>query len=155
MRTNRLGLRVRPIMSPTHAPTTAPRTAVPRSRQIDPTQAEFEARAKILWGDPPREVTLYLMSQGFSYEDASDIVDAMFQERVATLRATGIKKIIAGFALMAVPVVAYLIFLSVGYILIKTFLFTIVAGLCGLAMFIGGWFSLLAPKSQTGDVAEQ
>ncbi len=50
---------------------------------------------------------------------------------------------------------SYLIFLSVGYILVKTFLFTIAAGLWGLAMFIGGWFSLLAPKSQEGDVSEQ
>jgi len=148
-------MRTNPVASATRATSTAPRTGVPPPGQFDPTQAEFEARAKILWGDPPEEVTTYLISHGIGYKEASGMVSAMFQERAATLRGIGIKKIVIGSALLAVPVVAYLIFVRLGEILVETFLFTLIAGACGLWIFIGGWNLLLAPKSRSGDVADQ
>ena len=148
-------LRVQPATSAARTPTPAPRTAAPLPGQVDRVQAEIQARARILWGEPPAEVTRYLMSQGIGYEEASAMVGELFQERAATLRGIGIKKIVGGFALMAVPVVAFFIFMSLGFIELKTFALTIIAGVWGLSMFIGGWFTLLSPKSQSGDVSEQ
>src|SRR4051812_48548996 len=68
------GLRIAAHAPPAHAaqPAIAPSAPAPVRRgvtrlpgQIDHTQAEHEARAKILWGDPPKEVLKYLMVQGF------------------------------------------------------------------------------------------
>src|SRR5690348_12914695 len=41
------------------------RHTIPIAAQPNKTQALFEARAKISWGDPPQEVLKYLMIQGF------------------------------------------------------------------------------------------
>ena len=114
-----------------------------------------EARAKISWGDPPKEVLKYLMIQGFSYQEASEVVNELFQERAATIRSNGIKYIIGGFALMCVPVGAFFTFRRFGVLLVRSFLVTIVVGLVGLWMFIKGIFMVVAPKSESGDVAEQ
>ncbi len=56
---------------------------------------------------------------------------------------------------MAVPVVALLIFLSLGYIYVKIFIVTLLLGAWGFWMFIGGWIVFLKPKAQIGDVTEQ
>lgn len=123
--------------------------------QIDHTQAEHEARAKISWGDPPNEVIKFLMLQGFTVQDASALVQELFKERVATIRGNGIKKIISGIFLACVPIAAWFIFMSVGYILVKTFAVTIMVGLYGVYMIFKGIFMLVAPKAEAGDVAEQ
>ncbi len=123
--------------------------------QIEPEQAEHEARAKILWGDPPEAVLKYLMIQGFSYEEASELVGELFRERLAAMRSDGIKKIVLGAVLICVPIASYLFFLSIGVIPLKLFAVTILLGLWGVWMAIKGVFMLMAPKSQLGDVAEQ
>jgi hypothetical protein len=123
--------------------------------QIERSQAEHEARAKISWGDPPEEVIKYLMIQGFSAEEASALVKDMFRERAATIRGDGIKKIAVGIALMCVPIVAFFIFMSIGVIYTKILAITIMLGLWGMWTAIKGIFMAVAPKSQSGDVAEQ
>ena len=115
----------------------------------------FEARAKASWGDPPKEVLKYLMIQGFNYQEASEAVTELFEERAAIIRGNGIKYIIGGAATVFVPIATWLVFLSVGYIFVRTFLFTIFIGLCGLWMLVKGLFMVFAPKTQAGDVAEQ
>lgn len=123
--------------------------------QVDRAQAEHEARARTSWGDPPEEVTKYLMIQGFSYEEASGLVREMFRERAATIRGNGIKKILVGIALMCVPCVMLFIFLSIGVIYFKILAITIMIGLWGMWNVIKGIFMTIAPKSEAGDVAEQ
>src|SRR5262245_19206032 len=118
-------------------------------------QAKYEAQARISWGDPPREVLIYLMGQGFSREDASDMVEEMFRERQATIRRKGIMNILCGISLICVPLIAFVYFLIVGYILVKSFLFTIAIGLGGVWLVIKGASMVVAPKSEQGDVAEQ
>src|ERR1051326_6161195 len=68
------------------APPRRPRPTV-LPGQADRTQAQYEARAKISWGDPPKEVTGYLMGQGFSYQEASDLVNELTRERALVIRA--------------------------------------------------------------------
>src|SRR5438034_5182066 len=123
--------------------------------QVDRTQAEHEARAKISWGDPPADVISYLRMQGFSYEEASSLVGAMFRERAATIRANGIRKSFIGIGLICVPVVALLVFLSMGYLPIKLFAVTLMIGTYGAWTLLKGVIMFLAPKSEPGDVAEQ
>src|SRR5262245_32741857 len=101
------------------SPWTAAQRRVPlQPGQIDRTQAKYEAHAKILWGDPPKEVIIFLLSHGFSREDAVSIVEEMFRERQATIRRKGIMNIFCGIALICVPVAAFVYFLFVGYILV-------------------------------------
>jgi len=50
---------------------------------------------------------------GFSREEASSLVKELFEERAATVRGNGIMRIVMGFGLMCVPVVALFIFMSV------------------------------------------
>ncbi len=123
--------------------------------QVDRTQAEYEARAKVSWGDPPQAVTGYLMMQGFTREEASSLVKDLFQERAATVRGNGIMRIVMGFGLMCVPVVAFIVFMSIGVIHLGIFAVTIILGFWGVWMIIKGIQMVVAPKSEAGDVAEQ
>ena len=123
--------------------------------QVDRNQAEIEARAKISWGDPPQEVVKYLMIQGFSYEEAAPLVDSMFQERSATIRRTGMMRVVFGAGLMAVPVVAWFWFESIGVISWKLFAIAVMAGVWGVWMLIKGIFMIASRTSESGDVAEK
>lgn len=140
--------------------TAAPAQPTPRQTltrlpgQVDAAQAEHEARAKILWGDSPRQVIGYLMSQGFSAPDANAMVEEMFTERTATIRANGVRKIVIGACLVCVPIGSLLYFLAQGYIPIKLFAITVAVGLWGGWMVFQGIFMVAAPKMESGDVME-
>jgi hypothetical protein len=150
------GTRVRVATQPSSGPpATGSRGAVRRAGQIDPTQAQHEAKAKIFWGDPPEAVIGYLLMQGFSHEEASRLVSEMFRERAATVRANGIRKILTGIGLIAVPIVALIVFLSIGVIPMKIFAITIAIGLWGVWLLLNGSIMVLAPKSEKGDLADQ
>jgi hypothetical protein len=123
--------------------------------QIDRTQAQHEARAKISWGDSPKEVIGFLMMQGYTAQEASALVEEIFKERVAAIRVNGIKKIVFGSLLVCLPIAFYLICLGVGMIPMKLFAVTIMAGLYGAYQAIKGVIMLVAPKSEPGDVATQ
>jgi hypothetical protein len=133
----------------------ASRVGVKLPGQVDRTQAEHEARAKISWGDAPAAVISYLRMQGFSQEEASRLVGTMFQERAAMIRANGIHKSFVGIGLICVPIVALLVFLSMGYIPLKLFAVTLMIGTYGAWLLLKGVIMFLAPKSEPGDVAEQ
>ena len=137
------------------APAPAPGKPALLPGQLDRTQAEHEARAKVLWGDPPHEVTKFLMRQGIAYEEASELVDELFRERAATIRANGIRKIVTGSGLMFVPIIAWMIFAGIGVISLKLFAIAIMVGLWGAWQVFKGIFMVSAPKSESGDVAEQ
>src|SRR5207249_9461336 len=137
------------------APRPAPSRGVLLPGQVDRTQAEHEARAKISWGDAPVSVISYLRMQGFSQEEASSFVGTLFQERARTIRANGIRKSFTGIGLMCVPVVALIVFLSMGYFPLKLFAVTLMIGTYGAWTLLKGVIMFLAPKSEPGDVAEQ
>jgi hypothetical protein len=159
------------ISTPTHAETSvatavaeeeapsrlaaAPRRGPSRlPGQLDPAQAELEARAKISWGDPPEEVVKFLMLHAFNYAEAKELVDEMWKERAATVRRNGFKKIILGACYICVPIVALFIFLAIGVFLLKLFALTIMVGLWGAWCVLKGIFMVISPKSEAGDVAE-
>jgi len=123
--------------------------------QPDRTQAEVEARAKVSWGDSQEEVTKFLMIQRFTYPEAQALVQSMFKERASTIRKNGVKKIFVGGGMICVPIVALVIFLSIGFLPLKIFGFTVIIGLWGAWVVIKGTIMMIAPKSEPGDVAEQ
>ncbi len=136
------------------APTAAPRGGAPRAAQID-TKTTDEARAKIFWGDPPEDVLKFLMMQGIGYEEASELIRGMVNERASTVRRDGIRKILIGVALVCVPIVALIFFASVGVIPLKLFALTVMVGLWGAWMLLKGTMMALAPKSEPGDLADK
>lgn len=136
------------------APTAAPRVDQRRGL-VDRTQAEHEARAKVMWGDSQDQVTGYLLLQGFSHQEAMEISTKLFKERAAAVRANGIRKFFMGFGLMWVPVIAFIIFRSVGYMPLKLMGAAILVGVYGLYLELMGILMAVAPKSEKGDVADQ
>jgi hypothetical protein len=137
------------------SPAPAPRRSAPLPGQLEPAKAEAEAKSKIFWGDPPEDVVKFLMMHGFSPDDATVSVRAMFQERATALQGIGIRKIVTGIALMAVPVVTFLIFASIHIMFIKLLALAVMVGLWGAWMFLRGLIMALSPKSENGDVADQ
>lgn len=133
----------------------ASRRSAPLPGQADRAKAEAEARSKIFWGDPPKDVVQFLMMNGFSRDDAAVSVRAVFKERAAVLQQTGIRKIVTGILLMAVPVVALLIFAYFGVMILTLFVLTVAVGLWGAWKFLRGAIMILFPKFERGDVADQ
>ena len=138
-------------------------TATPRTRQasalnlpqMDRSQAEHEARAKISWGDAPEDVVKFLMLHGFAAAEASAMVNEMFLERATTIRQNGIGKIIKGSLAISVPIITALVFLAIGIFFVKIFAVTVMVGLWGLWQVFKGIFMVVSPKTEHGDVAEQ
>jgi uncharacterized membrane protein YuzA (DUF378 family) len=120
---------------------------------VDRQQAEVEARAKISWGDPQEAVIKYLMMQGFNLTEAAQLAQALFKERLATVRANGVRKIFTGIGLMFVPVVAFCIFACFGVMPLFLMAIPVMIGLCGVWRLLNGILMLAAPKMESGDVA--
>lgn len=134
--------------------------AVPRGMAsfmpiVERDKAESEARAKIFWGDSREDVVKFLMLHSVNAQEATALVAEMFKERLATIRSSGIRKIVIGVLLMCVPVAAWFIFASIGVIPLKIFAVTVVVGLWGGWMVMKGTFMVASPKTEAGDVADQ
>ena len=123
--------------------------------QVDRNQAEIEARAKISWGDPPMEVVKYLMIQGFTYEEAAPLVDSMYQERAATIRKTGITRVVMGVGLMCVPVLTLIAFARMEASSMTLLALSVMAGVAGIWMLLKGIFMIASPKTESGDVSDK
>lgn len=130
-------------------------TSSTTSFQLERPKAEMEARSKIMWGDPPEDVTKFLMMQGISYEEATVLVEAMVQERMSMLRGIGFRKILIAVPMMCVPVVAFIYFSGTGFFPLKTLGAAVGVGLWGAYIFLKGSLILLAPRSEPGDIADK
>jgi hypothetical protein len=108
-----------------------------------------------MWGDAPEQITSYLMVQGYNREEAMELVKALVKERTSAVRANGIRKMIIGFGLMWVPVIALIIFLSIHFMPIKLMGAAIMVGVYGAYLLLRGFLMAVAPKSEKGDVADQ
>jgi hypothetical protein len=148
--------------SPRVAAVAAPVTAAPaapmeRKRlpgQMDPETAKNEARSKIMWGDDPADVQKFLMAHGFSSEEAKAAVTPILEERKQSVRKAGVHKIFTGIGMMFVPVIAAVVFLSVGFFPIKIFGLCVAIGVWGAFRILSGIIMYLSPKSEKGDVSE-
>jgi len=144
-----------PANATASAQAAAAQDTAPPLAQLDFTRAINEARAKIFWGDTRQQAIVCLASHGIAHAEASTVVDGLMKARAATIRANGIRKIFVGIGLMLVPVVSLAIFLYFRVIPIKLFAITLAIGAWGAWMVIKGTFMTVAPKAETGDVANQ
>ena len=125
------------------------------SPRVNRDQVEAEARAKILWGEPPEQALSFLRVNGLSAEEASELVESFMAERRATVRGIGLKKIGIGIFLVAVPAVTWVIFLFMRVIFIKLSIITSAVGVWGLWKIIDGAMKMLNPGMDTGDLADE
>jgi hypothetical protein len=147
-------VRVVPTQTAPSAPVSAPVERKKLPGQMEPDRAQKEARSKILWGDEPAEVTRFLMSQGFSADEADDTIAPVLAERADAIRKAGTGKLFSGIGMIMVPIVTFLVMLSAGYLNIKILGVTVAIGLWGLSRGISGAIMLISPKSEKGDVGD-
>ena len=121
---------------------------------VNQSTAETQARAKMSWGDSRDEVIKYLMLQGFSVAEAKETVRVLYRERLAALRSRAIGKIVMGIGAMCVPVIAYLLFAYAGVIFFKLMAVAAMVGLWGAWQALNGIITLVAPRMESGDVAD-
>jgi hypothetical protein len=154
------GIRLPPPPSRTRvtvATAPEPVTTPERARlpgQMAPDRAEAEAKSKIMWGDTPADVTKFLLSQGFTSEEANSVIASLLNHRAEVVRKTGIHKIIVGFGMMCVPVIAFIVFKSIGVFPLKIFGAAIVVGVWGAWRVLSGVIMVMSPRSEKGDVAD-
>ena len=120
---------------------------------MKPEDAIIEARAKIIWGDPTESVSEFLQTNGFSEKETLDLLADFKHERATAIRSSGIKKLVIGSLLAPIPLIAYLVFMTIGYIYIKIFALTCLAGLFGLWKIIDGLTMIMNPRSERGDLS--
>jgi len=133
----------------------APENPYTAGFQKTPAQARHEARAKVFWGDSPVDVIKYLQMQSISYDEACIMVDEMYREREKVIRASGVRRIIVGITMVAVPIVTWIIFAMIGAASLTLMGIAAVIGLAGAWFCLKGTFMLLSPHTETGDVADQ
>lgn len=144
-----------PASNQAAAPVARPGAGAPSIAQDNSrNQAEIEAKAKILWGDSPEEVIKFLMIRGFSCQEASDKVHVLFKERLATIRANGIVKILTGIFVAVGAATSFLFLVKIGFLSIWLLASAGIACVSGLWMIFIGIFKVLAPKSERGDASD-
>ena len=123
---------------------------------MNPSQAETEARAKIIWGESPESVMEFLRGKGCSPYEARDLVDSFLQERRASLRQEGFKKVALGSALLAASIIGCVIILTIQLDHIETgkaIGLIALPGVYGAWKLIDGATLILSPDTTRGDLA--
>jgi hypothetical protein len=69
---------------------------------METKQLFFEARAKIIWGEPAAAVRSFLVASGISEAEAEARIKEFLIERNVEIRKIGLKKVLIGFAILAV-----------------------------------------------------
>jgi hypothetical protein len=123
----------------------------------DPARAKLvrEAKAKIVQGESMEQVAAFLKVKGFNPADAMELAYGFYKERVSIVRSNGVKKMIVGLALMAVPLIVYFIFKSIGRFSIRRSIWAYIVGIAGGYMFVSGIIMIVAPKSEKGTVVKE
>jgi hypothetical protein len=122
--------------------------------QLEPERAEAEARSKIMWGDTAADVTKYLLSQGFTSDEANAVIASLLDQRAEAVRKAGTQKAVIGGGMMCVPVIAFIVFKSIHYFPIKIFGAAVVVGVWGAWRVLSGVIMFMSPRSEKGDVAD-
>ena len=122
---------------------------------MDRDKAETEARAKMTWGEDPNSVKAFLVINGYSREEAAELVDALIEERAADVRGIGIRKIVIGSVMATLPVVAWVIMMKIERIYPYWLAAAVFEGVWGLWILIQGIKMVARPKAHSGDLANE
>lgn len=122
--------------------------------EADLQRIENEARAKMTWGESPENVLTFLYMQGLDGPVALEMMENLKQERAASVRGQGIKRIVVGSLMVACPIVTLVVCMIIGYIPIKLVSLTVLLGLWGVWKIIGGCINIFAPGFGNEDLSE-
>lgn len=120
-------------------------------------QARIEGRAKVIWGESPKQVIFFMRARGVSLEEAMQITEDALAERHAEIRAQAVKQIILGVCLQILPVGGYLVYAAIGgFSIIAMLAFGIgfAGGIYGIYCFINGVWALIFPKEDEEEATE-
>jgi hypothetical protein len=120
---------------------------------MKPEEAKIEARAKIIWGEPPEKVLAFLQENGLGDKDAFSLLSELKKERAGNIRSSGVKKITIGALLVPIPLIAYLFFMWAEVISLKIMAVTGLVGVVGAWKVIEGISMIVAPNSERGDLS--
>jgi hypothetical protein len=127
--------------------------------KIQPTTELSEARAKIIWGEPPAAVRDYLLQKGLSPEAADAKVREFVRERNAEIRLCAVQKILLGSALL-IFAGSCICFLSTAKRVSastsggKAFGTILLAGFYGLWKLVDGLFYFIRPQADEESVSD-
>ncbi|HZP59224.1 MAG TPA: hypothetical protein VFB27_02790 [Opitutaceae bacterium] len=106
-----------------------------------------EARAKLVWGEPPAKVLAYLREKNLGDKDAMEALRELLAENAQDRRRDGFKKILGGAFLILLPIGYYLLARTVGFIQLKLFSILILLGIIGIWRCLDGIFMILRPNT--------
>lgn len=116
----------------------------------------IEARAKIIWGDPPESVHAYLTSNGMSQADADANIKRLMAERNREIRDIAFRNLLIGLALVSVAGFSAYLFrpqpATVRHY--KGIIFAAVMGMIGIWKLIQGIIYLVRPQFDQESVSE-
>jgi len=93
------------------------------------------------------------MMKGFPAGEATALAAEFFKERIATTRATGIRRILIGTGMLFVPLITLLVFLHLGVMSVTLLGVVGVIGLYGGWLMLNGILTAVAPKSEQGNAS--
>jgi hypothetical protein len=125
----------------------------------EPTTILSEARAKIIWGEPPSSVRDYLVSHGLSSLEAKAKIKEFNVERNATIRKVGLKSTIVGATLVLVTGgICYVRFKNPMFgwdrYTYRSIVTIVLVGLYGCWKFVNGIIYLVRPQSEDQSITE-
>ena len=112
-----------------------------------------DARAKVTWGESRESVLDFFQQNGVGDKDAISYIDALFRERAADIRKTGIKKILIGIFFIALLLAYIAISMFIGVIEIRLLVIAGISGLVGGWKIIEGISYILKPSNESGDLS--
>jgi len=112
-----------------------------------------DARAKVTWGESRESVLDFFQQNGVGDKDAISYIDALFRERAADIRKTGIKKILIGIFFIALLLAYIAISMFIGVIEIKLLVIAGISALVGGWKIIEGISYILKPSNESGDLS--
>ncbi len=117
--------------------------------QMPAGQVFTEARARIIWGDPPESVRAYLTSNGVPGTAADAKIKEFLVERNRELRSIGFRKLVIGLALTgtAGTMIYFIAPLTGGMAWARILALPVLVGLIGLWKLVNGILYLLSPQT--------
>jgi len=112
-----------------------------------------DARTRIVWGESPHKVQLFLQSKGVAENDALELITQLLDERAESVRADGVKKTWFGAMFIIAPIAYYFLSVLVGFRSLKLFSALILLGIVGIAKLASGLSMTLRPHAHKGDLS--
>ncbi len=114
-------------------------------------QVISEARARIIWGEPPQSVRDFLISNGISSLVAEAKIEEFEIERSRELRKIGLRNVLIGIVLTGAAGITLYLTLRIASTssgIIKALAVVLLAGLYGLWKLVKGVTYLVRPQSE-------